>query len=128
MTTRYGLTLVLFCFILIGCSSQRTEVENRTITNVEGVFYHEEGRYTFMVREGDRLVPFTYNNAGHTGHVEIFTDVPDGHAMWVRVYTTDGNGYRESDLSMHIHSIHDLNGAGWNHGKFGRGTTTRIAP
>lgn len=131
MTTRLlGLLIITLTLMgSIGCSGDRHLMEDRTIVDVKGVFYHEEGRYTLFVGKSDnRLVPFTFGDGNGRANVQIFADVPDGYEMWAHVRTTRGNGYDAHDLEIHIHSIRDIAGAGWNHGKFGRGTTVRITP
>ena len=117
--------LVAVLIMVQGCGGEKVVLEERTLENVQAVFYHEQSRYTVLVREGEnRLVPLSYR----TTRVDIFDDVPATHAMWAYVVTVVEDGVESSELSIHVHSVHDINGAGWNHGKFGTGTTVRITP
>ena len=46
--------------------------------------------------------------------------------MWSEEWK-NGNWVEDTlDVNIHIHSLEDLNGAGWNHGKFGKGNTVPI--
>lgn len=122
--TKRILLAIAFGLAATACSSERTLVEDRTITRVKGVFYHEQSRYTLFVEEGGKyLVPITFDRV----RAKIVADVAEDHEMWAHVRTKRGDGYTDSDLVIHVHSIRDINGAGWSHGKFGRGTTTKIA-
>ena len=59
--------------------------------------------------------------------VRIFTDVIPSNSMWIEGdLVKESGGGIHYDYEIHIHSIDDVNTGGWNHGKFGSGTTTRI--
>ena len=59
--------------------------------------------------------------------VFIKPDRQEGEQMWYQThYVYGGCKGTKGHVIIHVRSIADINGAGWNHGKFGSGTTTRI--
>ena len=50
----------------------------------------------------------------------LFSDVSPTNHMWAQIIYAK-NGLK--NLAIHIHSPKDINGAGWDHGKLGRGQT-----
>ena len=112
--------------------------ENRT-DNVVRVFWHEETRYSVMVQKPEsaeiKTISFPRacwgrskdNETRMIGNILILADVPDRSPMWVFSKIRDANfdGCIEL-LEIHIHSVKDVEGASWNHGKFGSGSTTVI--
>ena len=63
------------------------------------------------------------------GPVKIFRDVPLEKQMFAEAVKSNSimdcpRGY--GSLDIHIHNIQEINGAGWDHGKFGTGRTNII--
>ena len=66
--------------------------------------------------------------------VTIVSDVIEAEplrydCLWVEKYLLGLGAGIDKSLSscrIHVRSVDDVLGAGWNHGKFGRGITTRI--
>lgn len=117
--------------ILAGCAGPRPPARDRTIQNVVRVLMHERGRYTIFSEPKTGNEPLVEENFYILSRVPIFKDVPPGGAMWAKVHTEysyDLFDYvpQDTKLEIHVHGPEDINGAGWNHGKFGRGTTTVI--
>lgn len=102
-------------------------ITNETIENVQAVFYHENRHYTLMVQTGSEIKPVSIY---YIEDAKIFADVPKNEKMWAHVQGLGNkmNGITSRKIKVHIHSIENINGAGWNHGKFGSGMTVRIAP
>ena len=59
--------------------------------------------------------------------MKIITDVSADKKMWVltRGYYAGRDPVYEY-VEIHIHAAKDVNGGGWNHGKFGSGQTNVI--
>lgn len=119
--------LLFFCalFFLSGC---REDEKVERMENVVRVFWHEGAHYSVMVRQPNstrlhiiRLSPI-WESLEKRG-VRIFADVPLKDPMWAEV---KWRGCCLSDLEIHTHSEKNIEGGGWDHGKFGRGTTTVI--
>lgn len=112
---------------LVGCSSEKREFR---VDNVVRVFWHEDTRYSVHVQQGsaNEIEVQTYLVSCQERIVRIFTDVPAGSKMWLagRHYSNWINGACFSYLEIHVHSTQDIEGGGWDHGKFGRGQTTVV--
>jgi hypothetical protein len=119
---RRVLLLVISVSLLVGCHKKYVDKN----LEVESVFYHERGHYSFFAKGVDlQLVPYDYGSAA----VRLYMDVPEGHPMWIHVEQQNDPWYgTATQLQIHIYSAGDIAGAGWDHGKFGSGTTTRITP
>lgn len=120
---------LLIIGIVNGCSRQ--ELPDKKIDRVARILMHEPDRYTFLYRVPDskELESMTID---HIINLSIIEDVPTNNEMWVNIKRHSGGGGRTRDevtidsVEIHIHGANDINGAGWNHGKFGRGQTTVV--
>ncbi len=126
-----GLLLVLVFFG--GCQKKyyidKTTYEDETITDIVRVFWHEQRHYSFYIqKEGSqeiniKEIDVVYN---YDKSVKIFSDVPAGNKMWAKIKESRGRtgfNYYTVYLEIHLHSVKDVEGGGWNHGKFGSGQT-----
>jgi hypothetical protein len=89
--------------------------------NVQKVFMNESTRFTFLVDDSLKEVNLLH------GDVKIYFDIKSDAPMYI-VYHQEciGGTLSINYLEMHLHSKDDLNGGGWDHGKFGRGQTNVI--
>jgi hypothetical protein len=95
------------------------------IDNIRRVFYHTGQEYNVMYETVmEELVTVAWNQP-----TRIFADVPADQPMWAEKYDRGPNfdGSYDKWCVIHIHSAKDMNGAGWDRGKFGKGTTNVIA-
>jgi hypothetical protein len=62
------------------------------------------------------------------GDYTLVSDVPEGNSPWVYIKSTTHApvGDRSHCIWIHIHNAQNIEGAGWNHGKFGSGNTIPI--
>jgi hypothetical protein len=59
--------------------------------------------------------------------LHIYRDVPEGNSPWVYYEVTRQAGDEHySRLDIHVSSAAQIDGASWNHGKFGSGQTAVI--
>lgn len=120
--------IALFVLLILGCSTSRTEPVR--IDNVSRVMMHERGRYTLMVEEPDGRISLRSFGGSPCFYPEtvLFHDVPEGDPMWATYRTVSRSCENpcEELTELHVHSAEDINGAGWNHGKFGSGQTTVV--
>ncbi len=123
---------VVICALMVGCSSG--EVSDERINNVVRVFWHEHDRYSVLVERSEgvySIVSLPANVCVHNGAmVLIIADVPAREKMWVsakikRGASNDVNPCIKK-MEIHVHSPKDVEGAAWNHGKFGSGQTSVI--
>lgn len=96
-------------------------------TNVVAVYYHEGNSYSIATKT-DHTISMTYLAADYDSQIDIFDDVLNTNSMYVvgNEHFNNGGVMDNSTWQIHIHSIDDINGAGWNHGKSGHGMTLRI--
>jgi len=87
--------------------------------DIVSVYYHEHGKYSVGIFDTGLL---KIKHLPYGAHVDIWMDVSPEDEMWYDSWDSDKTG----GCSIHIHDIDDIGTAGWNHGKFGSGTTVRI--
>lgn len=121
--------MVFFSSFGSGYHKASNEADRVVIHDVVRIFMHERGHYTFFCREKGqsaiRIYTFMCNVDKESGE-KIVEDVPPDRACWVETSNPDpeiGERFRRK-LVIHLHSVREVNGAGWDHGKFGYGQTT----
>lgn len=113
-----------------GCKTKPSKTVH--IENIERVFMHERGNYTFLIRaDDDSLKPVTVEL--RRWDERFITDVPDGMPAWATYQLNGQNTDRvcpydtePCNLIIHLHNTKQLYTAGWDHGKFGSGTMNVI--
>lgn len=123
------LALITLFFAIFACSKEPQKKLER-IDNIERVFMHEPSKYTFWIRnDASGEIKIKTVDVGSGGNVKIFDDVPAGQKMWITILMVD-EPYDGMDfiptLEIHLHDLKDVQGAGWDHGKLGNGTTEVI--
>lgn len=148
--TKLSLSLIILsASLLFSCSGNKeiTPAEEAELhifhekVTVEAVYYHESGRYSVAVLDGNELKMTRLPSGNHRQLTpKIFVDVPAGQNSWYEIkYEKESefsdireiyfgkDSYKiKPFIHIHIHDVNDLNNAGWNHGKFGRGQTVKI--
>jgi len=121
--------IVMVIVSVFGCRERI--IEERQINNVVRVFWHENEKYSVHVREGGspdiRLVTLPQYMCV-SAKPRLLADVSPKDRMWVR-YILITNGLAPDCLKVleiHIRSEADIEGGGWNHGKFGSGQISVI--
>lgn len=64
-----------------------------------------------------------------TDIVSFVADVPTNEKMWVEIRAKCGSSFSADcfeRMTIHIHTPKEVEGGGWNHGKFGSGNTSVI--
>ena len=94
---------------------------DRKYDHVERVFMNSTNSYTLYVRAaggGIDTVALHMN-----GPPLIVDDVPAGRPMWALYHAGDSSCVAGADdrYEIHVHSVRDVDGGGWNHGKGGNG-------
>ncbi len=101
-----------------------------TYLGVERVFMHEPGQYSLLVRGEQGVLSSIDLRGNHNAKANIFTDVPPDQPMYARVLHSPegrcGGNIRPWYTELHVHTVQEINPAGWNHGKLGRGQTIEI--
>lgn len=117
---------LIFCVEFFEVSETKCEPDQK-IENITRVLMHEHRRWTLIVLPANSTELRMIYLKLVWGYAKVINDVPEGQPMWARViwYKQWGES-RIKRLEIHIHSAKDINGAGWNHGKFGHGQTQVI--
>lgn len=119
------INLIILTIILTaigGCCDAQEKNTDPVRLYFERIFMNESHRYTLLT-DG---IPQEIDVDTRTT-IQFFYDVPENKPMYI-IYIKDCQGGTPyyTTLYIHIHSVRDINGGGWNHGKFGHGKTTVI--
>lgn len=107
------------------------------IYNVQRVLMHEEGNYDFLIFGQDSV---SLQEIQINGSKTLYADVPPDKNIWLDLHYKVYSPAEEKQLKanpklgfshclgveIHLHSAKDINGAGWDHGKSGKGQTNVI--
>lgn len=125
-----GLLLILMC---TGCSSRTEQVVTLNIDS--RILMHERDNYTFFVHFESTQEVGQLNIRSDQNSTKILTDLKEGEPDRIQYKCRCDHHIPEKfsvwstgaeSLVIHLHSLTEVNGAGWNHGKFGSGQTTVI--
>jgi len=103
------------------------------VDGVDRVLMHESNHYTFFVSRPDNTVGIL-DLRTFSGRVTVVEDMPADQPVRVeytcRCKEVPPNFVRwraePTEIYIRLHSVKEINGAGWNHGKFGSGQTTVV--
>lgn len=124
-----GILLLLSLLLLTSCKTKLVENSGEA----EALWFHEHNHYSVSITAGNTI--FNKIIRGGAGFdkpdVRIIKDVSMGNPIRyeIRYWYNEFYGWTKKEdgyIRIHIRSIDDINGAGWNHGKFGKGTTSRV--
>jgi len=120
---------LLSIYLAVACQPREEQEQislvTTTVKNVERVLMHEPGNYTFFYtnpKAPNELLPL---RIPAVIKVNFFQDVPAEENSWL-TFTSYGECLsicHAGLLELHLHSAQEINGTGWDHGKFGRGQT-----
>ncbi|MDP3792528.1 MAG: hypothetical protein Q8Q89_02245 [bacterium] len=142
---RYRLGLVCFLVLfLFGCEErtrENTNPESTVVSGITRILMHETNSFTFLVERADT------HKVGqlriYASKTTLFSDLKEDEPIRVeyRCRSSSRNEYYQcksipadfsiwsthpAELTIHLHSTKEVDGGGWNHGKFGQGSTTVI--
>ncbi|MEK7631157.1 MAG: hypothetical protein AAB417_03980 [Patescibacteria group bacterium] len=96
----------------------------REYANIQRVFMHEPGKYSFAVLNEDGALDTV--DLRSSLRTRVFTDVVRGEPMYARIMYPKKDTTRVWYAEIHVHDAQSINPAGWDHGKLGRGQTVAI--
>lgn len=110
--------------ISAGCDQNNTP-QIVKYPHVERVFMHDPGCYSFLYKDETSgqlysISKNTFRSSEYRARYKLIPDVKKEDFCWAEV---DMNNYI---ITIHIHDASEVSGGGWNHGKFGSGSTTPI--
>jgi len=99
--------------------------ENKKM-NVDRIYMHEPGRYSVMIKTGPKGEELEIIELRADRKIHIIADVPSQDPCWVYFEREKTMKQSWEKIWIHVHSPQDIQGGGWNHGKFGKGQTVII--
>jgi hypothetical protein len=122
---RYILAIIV-CSVLLLSGCEKKYLRTDKYPKVERIFMHRTGDYSWMVLKGLKLESIHPDFNG-VNKADVFPDVEPGAPMWVEdEIWNNGCGVEVHQVRIHVHSAKEIEGAGWNAGKGGRGQTNVI--
>lgn len=126
---RFILATMCLCFMgCAGCAERERLVQ---YSNVKQLLMHETNHYSLVITDennGAEIIDLEGFHGQNT--IKIYFDVPDHKDQWAKIdfYTPplgdDNEKVRQGEVHLHYNS--KINGAGWDHGKFGKGQTVEV--
>lgn len=110
------------CFFFLS-SCEEKELAQEKVENIVRVFMHEPGRYSFLIQLSNSSVVTMRTFLLYNCETKFIMDVPKNEKMWAYIKRESDPRVFRTFIDVHIHSVRDVEGAGWNHGKFGKGQT-----
>lgn len=112
---------------VISCSSQPEQLNTKVYTGIDRVFMHSVFHWSFI--QDDYPRPIDFHVAKET--LNILKDVAPQDKCWIKVKVSENFDINDNycwayALEIHLHSVKDINGAGWDLGKSGQGQTQVI--
>jgi len=137
--TLFSTTVFLIVAVVTapGCDNKPEKIESTIVSGITRVLMHERGHFTFLVQHKNHKKLGQLEAKVSASNVKIFEDLRDDETIRVEYFCPSRNckpvpvsfsiwSIKPSLLIIHIHSEKEINGAGWNHGKSGSGSTVVI--
>ncbi|OGY41747.1 MAG: hypothetical protein A2Y82_02610 [Candidatus Buchananbacteria bacterium RBG_13_36_9] len=113
--------------------SRMPPIKKEKIENITRIFMHEPYRYTFFI-DGQNDKKEVLVKTIRASCIKIYNNVLANETSWIEYVIWDqndplqkrGDNWDVRILEIHIHDISQIQGAGWDHGKFGKGATNVI--
>lgn len=126
--------LVLFLGVvalsgLTGCEEQRVASETQRLEGGLRILIHERRRYTIFVQAPNGAISVLEFTGCPQGEPTFTADVPIDKPEQIEYRThTDTKRHLVCNelIAVHLHSVKEIGGGGWDHGKHGRGQTNVI--
>ena len=116
-----SLTVLAVSCIILGCHDWR--YYDTKPTEIYALYYHENNVWSVAVKTGDTI---NINPLPQYIPVIIVADAKDFMSYSCKAKYDMWTGKTIGNCTIHVRSCDDINTAGWDHGKFGRGTTVRV--
>lgn len=117
---------ILFCLIIMSCCPKDFDPSMVTVY-VDKVYMNEISRYTFITKQKNGESKVWQLQYVISERTHIYEDVPPNKRMYVEYCNRcSGGSILPNIVNIHIHSLDEIQGGSWNHGKFGKGQTQVI--
>lgn len=117
-----SMTLILGVLFLVGCGYEKTTYKYE---DVKALYWHGKNTYSVATEDSSGFVKLIYLPYGtkkniHTGGELTSISCERWYSEWSGVDSS------RSFCDISIGSVDDINPSSWDHGKFGRGTISRV--
>jgi hypothetical protein len=122
--------LLLLCLLagLTGCGEKKRVSEIMRLEGRMRILMHEPGRYTILAEMPNwEVKQYSFGRTCGLMVPVITYGLPAEQPVWV-AYQVEQSGPHICNrlIEIHLHSVTEINGAGWDHGKQGKGQTTVV--
>ena len=117
--------LAVALLVLAGCSSKATTKEV-VYKDIDRVFIHSGNRVSFFKEKEDGSIQHEFLNSRAFGDIKYFSDVPKEQKMWAKEKTVEDSMVTSCYVEINLHSVDEVDGGEWNHGKHGSGTVNVV--
>lgn len=118
--------LAVALLVLVGCGSSEPTTKEVIHKNIDRVFMHSGRKASFFSQKEDGSIDHTFLEPTMHGTLKYFADVPRGEKMWAKETIVRGNMSTTYYVDIHLHSVDEVDGGEWNHGKHGSGTVSVV--
>lgn len=98
----------------------------KRVIYIERVFMHTTKKFSVLVEKDNKFVIMEF----YCDNVAFQRDVPSGERLWAEAHYKEKTEVRNyghpQALVFHLHDLREMNGAGWDHGKHGRGMVSPV--
>ncbi len=120
----FGLLSILLLAFVCGCSEPTTK--EVVYKDIDRVFMHSWNRVSFFKQNEDGSITHKFLYSYGYGKIKYLADVPKDEKMWAKETIIEGSMDKEIHVEIHLHSVDEVDGGEWNHGKHGSGTVNVI--
>lgn len=122
----WTVVVIAVSLTMIGCPGpvRKETVKRDKIEHVARILMQNPHQFSLIIPDGNRPSEYIVKDI-QIDEVKFIIDVPKGSDCWVEVIDVRDPGLKIFG-SFHLHQIGEIEGGGWDHGKFGRGHTAVI--
>lgn len=122
--SRILLLISLMLLFIAGCG-EPTKTES-VYKDIDRVFMHSWNTVSFFRQKDDGSIEHKFLRSHLRGDIEYFADVPKGEKMWAKETVIEGSMETDIYVEIHLHSVDEVGGGEWDHGKQGSGTVSVV--
>lgn len=94
--------------------------------DIDRVFMHSWDRVSFFRQNSNGSIEHKFLYSYPCGGIKYFSDVPKEEKIWAKETTVEGSMDTGISIEVHLHSVDEVYGGEWNHGKQGSGTVSVV--
>jgi hypothetical protein len=118
--------LLLTCILLLATGCGQPTTTEVVYKDIDRVFMHDWNTVSFFRQNSDGSIEHKFLYSHLRGDIKYFSDVPEKQKMWAKEIIVDGNMTTDRYVEIHLHSVNEVAGGEWDHGKHGSGTVSVV--